>query len=74
MQNNLSKDEVTRNFKRADAAWQTELNRVFGAKEGGQARYEKRGRGDAGTELRLAYEWRRDAAEAYNAVMGGKII
>ena len=42
-------------FQTACDAWQSELTRVFG-KNAGQARYEPRGQGDAGSALRQAYE------------------
>lgn len=62
----MSKQEATRNFNEADAAWSRELQRVFG-KDAGTARYQKQGRGEPGTELRIAYEWRETARLAYEA-------
>ena len=58
-----------RPFQVADDAWGDELRRVFG-KNAGQARYETRGKGEPGSELRRLHDareqarvtWRRSAA------------
>lgn len=47
-------------FQVADDAWQVELVRVFG-KNAGQARYEVRGRGNEGSELRRLHDTREAA-------------
>jgi hypothetical protein len=39
----------------ADKAWQAELNRRFG-RDGCNARYEKRGRGEPGSDLARAHD------------------
>lgn len=57
--------EATRNFETADKAWRAKVVRVFGRNN--NAAYEKRGRGDAGSELRHLHEWREDARRAYEA-------
>lgn len=64
----ISKSTRIRNkFERADQAWSRELRRLFG-RDAGNARYEPRGRGEAGTELARIYaermvafrEWQKD--------------
>lgn len=44
-------------FQDADDAWSAELQRVFG-KNAGQARYESRGKGAEGSELRRLHDAR----------------
>jgi hypothetical protein len=41
-------------FQEADDAWSAELTKKFG-KDAGQARYELRGRGEDGSDLRRTY-------------------
>lgn len=52
-------------FQQADDAWSAELHRVFG-NDAGQARYEPRGTGEPGTELRRLYEARTAARAAWH--------
>lgn len=47
-------------FQAADDAWSAELSRVFG-KDAGTARYQPRGKGEPGSELRRLHD-ARDAA------------
>jgi hypothetical protein len=44
-------------FQDADDAWSLELRRVFGNKSG-DARYQDKGKGEEGSELRRLYEAR----------------
>lgn len=50
-------------FQTADDAWSAELQRKFG-KDAGQARYEPRGKGEEGSQLRALH----DAREATRVV------
>lgn len=47
-------------FNNADYEWHEALIEAFG-REGGQARYEERGKGEDGSDLRAAYEARESA-------------
>jgi hypothetical protein len=51
-------------FQEADDAWSAELRRVFG-KQSGQARYEERGKGQEGSELRRLHDAREAARRAW---------
>lgn len=53
-------------FQDADDAWSAELQRVFG-KDAGQARYEPRGKGEEGSELRRLHDTRDAARAAWHA-------
>jgi hypothetical protein len=50
----------------ADNEWQRQLELVFGS-AAGDARYDERGRGEAGTPLRRAYDDREAARQASEA-------
>jgi|GEM_PF-6723696 len=62
--------EATKAFETADKTWRAEVVRVFG--RGNNAAYEKRGNGDAGSDLRRFHEWREDARKAYKAAWSGR--
>lgn len=51
-------------FNKADKLWENEVKRVFGHTN--NARYEPRGRGEPGTELRRLYDAREIAMKAYH--------
>lgn len=53
-------------FQQADDAWSAELVRLFGSNSG-QARYEPRGRGDTGSQLRQLHDRREAARAAWHA-------
>jgi hypothetical protein len=53
-------------FQDADDAWSDELFRVFGW-QACQARYQDRGKGEAGSELRRLYELKEAARRAWYA-------
>lgn len=53
-------------FQAADDAWSAELRRAFG-RNAGQARYERRGRGDDGTALRRTHDAREAARAAWHS-------
>jgi hypothetical protein len=53
-------------FQVADDAWSAELRRIFG-KNAGQARYEPRGKGAEGSNLRQAHDAREAARRAWFA-------
>lgn len=62
-------------YQRADDFWGHELRNVFGA-EAGQARFERRGKGEDGTSLRFAHDQRErlrivfeDAQQAYRLAL-----
>jgi hypothetical protein len=57
-------------FDAADKAWGAELQRTFG-RHAGNARYEKRGRGEEGTVLRRLHDARQQACNTFNAIFGG---
>lgn len=58
----------------ADAIWSRLLQMQFG-RHAGDARYDERGRGEAGSLLRLAYDAHRAACNAWQATreLGGNI-
>jgi hypothetical protein len=51
-------------FLEADDAWSAELQRQFG-RNAGQARYEVRGKGEEGSELRRLHDLRMTAQAAW---------
>lgn len=52
-------------FHRADDEWHAELTHLFG-KDAGDARYQKRGKGQPGSRLRTLYEARTAAHAAWD--------
>jgi len=52
-------------FQSADDRWAEELQRKFG-KDAGQARYEPRGKGEEGSELRRLHDLREAARSAWH--------
>lgn len=67
-----SKREVIADFEKADAEWTRHLRLSFAA-DSRNARYEKRGRGTEGSDLRKAYDAREAARQTYAAVVGGNV-
>jgi hypothetical protein len=58
-------------FLDADTEWSKELLRQFG-RGAGDARYEKRGKGDQGSTLRKLHDAREDARHEWEARTGCK--
>lgn len=52
----LTKKEAYEAAIAADKAWSVELIRAFGKRDAGNARYEKRGRGEEGSALRATHD------------------
>ena len=53
-------------FQAADAAWTAELIRIFGKRRARDIRYTKRSDGEPGSNLRLLYENRQMAMNAWH--------
>lgn len=60
----MARTEIMQNFNAADLDWHHALVDAFGA-DAGDARYDLRGKGVAGTELRAAYDARMAAFNAW---------
>ncbi len=63
----VTKKEAYENAIAADAAWSAELKKTFG-RDGCNARYEKRGRGVEGSDLRKAHDAWTDAMSTARAL------
>lgn len=62
---NIMTPDIQKAFDETDAYWTDALQLDFG-NEAGQARYEARGKGQPGTDLRRAYDARETARSAWS--------